>query len=525
MILFNPATQPARYIPPFFKEPATYDDFVYRLEWYNLFVDAPQNMSFEQKVYVLAVNLSFFQINKSKDAQYIIIVPEGKTITAIIDKYKGIMGEGLTPAGVPVWISSTLTTTKQGNADFFVVQGYRSRKFPCPQLLISLAQAPPQMSPAAATLYPEWSSRDRIAAWLTDVLREWYADILSMRTETVDDRDRRDTQLRLWYHVVVHIPKDSAQPLLATAAIEEAKVAHPDNTGRRGRLAANVAALAAAANTVDPNLLYERIDTLKGTYSNILAENLKERPAVRSLVDPLPRRRRGWFTGETKEAYRRTIKARIDLFRQMYGAPTAPSANSSRADTLTMILNQGTDARAAWAAFKSWREAELRLFDGTTDPALVAEINTVGPKGFFTGTATYMRRLQGLLRRFYGLSGGRHRKSRAFSRKQMARSRSSRRKTQRGGGAPLAYYQQGAQMFRTSADPTGAGMTTTNSTWARTPLPRQSGGWLALPPSAMGSFVANGGRLLPVAAYMGYRQTRSQQHRRRRRTHRKRGKI
>ncbi len=84
---------------------------------------------------------------------------------------------------------------------------------------------------------------------------------------------------------------------------------------------------------------------------------------------------------------------------------------------------------------------------------------------------------------------------------------------------PLAYYQQGAQMLGTSADPTGAGLAATNSTWARAPLPRgggrrrrtqrrrsQHGGWAA--PSVMGAFVANGTQLLPVAAYMGYRQAK-----------------
>ena len=84
---------------------------------------------------------------------------------------------------------------------------------------------------------------------------------------------------------------------------------------------------------------------------------------------------------------------------------------------------------------------------------------------------------------------------------------------------PLAYYQQGAQMLGTSAEPTGTGLAATNSTWARAPLPRgggrgrrtqrrrsQHGGWAA--PSVMGAFVANGMRLLPAAAYMGYRQAK-----------------
>lgn len=111
-------------------------------------------------------------------------------------------------------------------------------------------------------------------------------------------------------------------------------------------------------------------------------------------------------------------------------------------------------------------------------------------------------------------------KSSAFSRKQMpsrrhhyrrGRKTHHRRRGQKGGATPmpLAYYQPGAQMLRTSADPTGTGLAATNATWARAPLPRQAGGWLAPPPSIMSAFVANGSRFLPVAAYMGYRQARS----------------
>jgi len=534
LILFNPSSQSERYIPVFFKEPATYDHFLYRLEWYNKFVETPENMSFEQKIFVLATNASFFLQSASKDSQYIVILPAGATIDAVLDKYNRIARESGEPElfELPVWISSNLIPTSLAKPDFFVVQGYRSRKFPCPQLLVSLSQEIPRLSPAAEAMYPEWRSREQITTWLAGVLAEWYTDILAMRSATVADRDRRDTQLRLFYHVVAQVragPSATAVAAVTTRAAAEESIVQPaatNNTGRRRRLAANVAALAVAANTVDPNQLFQQVDSLKGKYADILAENLKQRPAVRALIDPLPPRRRGWFTGESKETYRRTIKNHIDLFRQMYGAPTLPSANSSRADTLTMILNQGTDARAAWTAFKAWRESEPRLFDGSTASALTAEIAAVGPKGFFTGTSAYMRRLRNLLRRVYPVTVGGSRKIRALSRKRtkmVRKSQRSRRRTQKGGATPmpLAYYQPGAATMRTSADPTGVGLATTNATWARAPLPRQAGGWMAPPPSVMGAFVANGMRLMPVAAYMGYKQTRSS----RRRTTNKRGKI
>jgi hypothetical protein len=105
---------------------------------------------------------------------------------------------------------------------------------------------------------------------------------------------------------------------------------------------------------------------------------------------------------------------------------------------------------------------------------------------------------------------------------------------QRGGGVslPLAYFQDGAQMRGTSADPTGVGLAGSSGAWVRAPLPqsggsrrrqtqrrsRQQGGWA---PSLMGSFVANGQSLLPVAAYMGYKMAKSKKHTRRTRKHRR----
>jgi broad specificity phosphatase PhoE len=86
-------------------------------------------------------------------------------------------------------------------------------------------------------------------------------------------------------------------------------------------------------------------------------------------------------------------------------------------------------------------------------------------------------------------------------------------KSQRGGGVnmPLAYFQDGAQMNGTYPEPTGTGLVATSNSWVRAALNqtggrrgtrKQQGGFS---PSIMGSFVANGSRLIPAAGYMGYR--------------------
>jgi hypothetical protein len=87
-----------------------------------------------------------------------------------------------------------------------------------------------------------------------------------------------------------------------------------------------------------------------------------------------------------------------------------------------------------------------------------------------------------------------------------------------GASMPLAYYQDGAQMRGTYADPTGVGLAGSTATMARTGISqtggrrcqnggkqsgcRQNGGFA---PSIMGQMVVNSAYLTPVASYMGYR--------------------
>jgi hypothetical protein len=101
------------------------------------------------------------------------------------------------------------------------------------------------------------------------------------------------------------------------------------------------------------------------------------------------------------------------------------------------------------------------------------------------------------------------------SRKTVRKTKRSRRsqQQQQGGGVnmPLAYFQDGAQMRGTEGSETGVGLAGMSSGFVREALTqtggkrrsrRQQGGFS---PSVMGAFAANGARLLPLAAYMGYK--------------------
>ena len=93
---------------------------------------------------------------------------------------------------------------------------------------------------------------------------------------------------------------------------------------------------------------------------------------------------------------------------------------------------------------------------------------------------------------------------------QKQQHRGSRRQTG-GGSMPLAYFKDGAQFVGTYAEPTGVGIGVGSGNMIRAPITQtggrrtqkqQHGGFS---PSVMGSFVEVGTRLVPVAAYMGYK--------------------
>jgi hypothetical protein len=96
----------------------------------------------------------------------------------------------------------------------------------------------------------------------------------------------------------------------------------------------------------------------------------------------------------------------------------------------------------------------------------------------------------------------------ALTRTMSRRRTQKKQRQQRGGYAtsmPLGFYKDGAQLVGTRGEPTGVGLAGSNDTWARAPLQQTGGQRGGYPAGVVMPFVANGGRLLPVAAYMGYK--------------------
>ncbi len=91
--------------------------------------------------------------------------------------------------------------------------------------------------------------------------------------------------------------------------------------------------------------------------------------------------------------------------------------------------------------------------------------------------------------------------NRSMNKKEQKETRKASR-VRKGGGFPLAYYNNGVQLRGlTSSHPSGVGLEHSNNTWVRTPL-EQHGGFS---PSVMSTFARTGMKLLPAAAFMGHR--------------------
>ncbi len=97
------------------------------------------------------------------------------------------------------------------------------------------------------------------------------------------------------------------------------------------------------------------------------------------------------------------------------------------------------------------------------------------------------------------------------TKRMVGRKSQKQKQKQRGGGSmPLAYFKDGAQFVGTYADPTGVGIGVGSGNMIRAPITQTGGRYTSkqqggFSPSVMGSFVNVGTRLVPVAAYMGYK--------------------
>ena len=103
---------------------------------------------------------------------------------------------------------------------------------------------------------------------------------------------------------------------------------------------------------------------------------------------------------------------------------------------------------------------------------------------------------------------------------KMTRTKKTMRSRKQHGGfatsMPLGFHKDGAQFAGTFPYPTGTQTVfPTEGTYVRAPMVQgpQAGGFS---PSVMGSFAANGARLIPIAGYMGYRMLSNQKKTRKR---------
>lgn len=481
-----------------------------------------------------------------------------------------------------------------------VIQGFRLRQNP--DLRRMLLSAPPSaMSEHARKLLPDWTSGPGCQKWLDmiETVDEWYtrslnfatawrpesgpngsvmndgyADYKRMITETQKTLDGRPTLQTLpgptLYAQITAMPPQEFLRQVSGAPKEEPET----------RLGVNLQVIADLASqpAIDPNTVYQKFATWKEQYSRQIADT----PTIkRAILDTIRPRDKRLLLGNSKERYRRTLKAQLDTAIGQLGFTGSDPTHT----LLTLAESPNPDTAAIWTAFQTWRAS------GPINEMFRAELEKVAAPGFFSSAKTYASRIADLVRRATSTStqlsqnltgvlrsGGRGEELKARIKTLKAKpeyanrrvnldrilaidkeaayddtvrtkiqelaqvggnntfdtgSSRMRSRKQSGGGLPLAYFRDGAQMAGTYAEPTGVGLAGSAGAWVRAPLSmqggsrrrtrrqqrvqqqggfspsqnemgynRQQGGFS---PSIMGSFAANGAALLPIAAYMGFK--------------------
>jgi hypothetical protein len=459
------------------------------------------------------------------------------------------------------------------NGVIYMYQGNRLTDTPHPEVILAISKGVVSMSDHMRELFPMWGTEVGIASWISSTLEGWSNAINAMtdpHSRFVQRYLYKDVYTQIYPELVASVTTKEALPRIDTnikrlaanaattdpnamfdrvqnfqqsyssvlaplkaagslvelqernkgkrwyGAVIESKDAYrakiktyiariQQALGGPSEVSTEVDVILKLARTPKPNTrdLYARFDAWRETLdrTKLPAELVRKIDGIRSA---------GFFTGAT--GYAATI-AELVLATQQTGKQIVAGAVL---DTTLVTVSSGVRAL----------EQDLRGLP--QDPQTVEMVRLVHEIPSYTKGAMdpriYLVTVFDGLKHVYEMytawkpsrpavtnlaGGGERRKTRTKS-KEMRRGT----RKQHGGaatGMPLAYYQDGAQMRGTYAEPTGVGLgASTNSmvrseisqTGGRRKEKQQAGGFL---PSLMGPVVQNGMYLMPVASYMGYK--------------------
>jgi len=229
-------------------------------------------------------------------------------------------------------------------------QGRRAETLPHPDLLIGISRGIVDANPLIETLWPEWFDSIQRGKWLDAVLYRWRTDINAMPYESLYEKTMKDAQEMFYSYAKNNITpsfEGEKQFLNVVRPAKETKeiILHslgPNMKPVVSLISEKLAQLNKNANT-NVNAAYNRF-------------NQRVRPLLQgSAAASVKARNRGFFTGESKNSYRRTLKGKLyNLMRNAGARFTTEDAIAELQYIFDLSHNRTVSDRVVYERMKDW---------------------------------------------------------------------------------------------------------------------------------------------------------------------------
>lgn len=215
-----------------------------------------------------------------------------------------------------------------------VVQGYRTESFPHPSFVIAVSKGIRDAHPRVKAKWPEWFDDAARTRWVERVMTQWELDIRAMPASTLYERNLKEIQQLFYLYAKREINAPITPPPSVAANLQARNV-----TEAPSPIPAMLSRLLMNANR-DPNAAYVRF-------------NRNVRPFVKNpKAATIKARKRGFFTGESKNSYRKTLKAQLNELLRNTGSTY--TADASLAGIHAMAMDEAVSTSAVYERMKEW---------------------------------------------------------------------------------------------------------------------------------------------------------------------------
>lgn len=194
-----------------------------------------------------------------------------------------------------------------------VVQGNRTELFPHPEFMIAMSKGVRSAHPRMREIWPEWFNETERTRWIDRVMTQWQMDIGKMPTATKYELFMKEIQQHFFLYAKKEIYPTGYEPITGAAEALQQQTVPIMESG----IPAMLSRVNMNANK-DPNAAYLRF-------------NRNIRPFLKFPTTNIQTRKRGFWSGESKDMYRRTLK------RQLYKLMRATGASFTYEDAIAEL--------------------------------------------------------------------------------------------------------------------------------------------------------------------------------------------